>query len=410
MTETCPVCANTDTHIIWSKPNFEMYQFPFAEGQEISSYRMDQTIHFCGQCHHAYLWPTPKDSTLNTFYESGYSGYTSTLETKGLGSSMNDPACDYIQVEIDRRFGRKVRMAEIGGNDGYVLAQLAHLAEERLLIEPGESAAEIARQHDIPVLEAFFSEEVADGLSGKFDVVICRYVIEHVGDPAAFVDQLATMLAPGGILVLEQPDLPKILDSLLVRVLILIHLNHFSPSSLNRLVTEKCGLTTSRTAFLPSGFIVSLTKEDSAPTAASYGHRRTIDAEPVILANAESFSQRLETQNSKLSKIISGWYAAGKQIWVWGAGTAGGELFNLYGLPFDRFSGYIDSDARKVGMRFAGAPQLPICSPTDAHEKGLDAVLIATFSVGEVLRTIGDLGWEADVAALHNAETYHVGR
>jgi len=387
-----------------------MYQFPFADGQEISSYRMDQTIHFCGQCHHGYLWPTPDDSTLSTFYESGYSGYTSTLQTKGLGASMNDPACDYIQAEIEQRFSRKVRMAEIGGNDGYVLAQLAHLAEDRLLIEPGESAAAIARHHDIPVLEAFFNQEVADSQAGKFDIVICRYVIEHVRDPAAFVDQLATMLAPGGILVLEQPDLPKILDALLVRVLILIHLNHFSPSSLNRLVTEKCGLKTSRTAFLPSGFIVSLTQEDSPSAATNSGDPRAIDAEPVILANAESFYQRLEAQNSKLSKIISRWHADGKQIWVWGAGTAGGELFNLYGLPFDRFRGYIDSDPGKVGMRFTGAPQLPICSPTDAQDKGLDAVLVATFSVGEVLNTIHELGWEADVVALHNAETYHVGR
>ena len=184
----------------------------------------------------------------------------------------------------------------------------------------------------------------------------------------------------------------------------MIHLNHFSPNSLHWLVTQKCGLTISEIAFLPSGFIVSLTKENAANTITTQNCLRSIDTASIILTNAATFSDKLAAHISKLTAIISRWKDSGKLIWVWGAGTTGGDLFNVYGQQFDLFQGYIDSDQRKVGMSYATAPDLPICSPASAYEQGVDAILIATFSVGEVLQTISQLGWQVEAAALHTAE------
>ena len=66
------------------------------------------------------------------------------------------------------------------------------------------------------------------------------------------------------------------------------------------------------------------------------------------------------------------------------------------------FQGYIDSDPRKVGDRFASAPGLPIVSPEQAATRGVDAVVIASFSVDEICRAMRALGWHVDVSDIYS--------
>lgn len=401
----CPVCSSQTSLIIWSKENFQLYQFPVKATEAERSFRMDLILHLCEQCHHAYLWPIPDDATLNTFYASGYTAFTSPLQTGGLETSLIDPACELITEEVNRRFKRPVRIAEVGGFDGYVLDRLASIAEDRLLIEGSETGAAVARRHGVPVLEEFFDESLAQNLAQKFDVVISRHVIEHVREPIAFVRQLATLLAPDGILVIETPDLPVVLDRAQVRTVMLQHLHLFSPRSLRRLMVTKCGLRIDRTAFLASGaVIVWATKHTEVSKGREKLQSRTIDAESVVRANAIAFSQRLEAQNSKLTELVNEWKERSKRIWIWGAGSAGGELFSVYGQRQEHFQGYIDSNESKADMRFASAPELPICAPDRAYEIGVDAILIASFSVGEILGSIRQRGWDVEVADIYTVE------
>ena len=51
---------------------------------------------------------------------------------------------------------------------------------------------------------------------GRFDLVACMEVLEHVADKPAFVAQLAAHLAPGGLLVLSTPNRTPASRALLV--------------------------------------------------------------------------------------------------------------------------------------------------------------------------------------------------
>jgi 2-polyprenyl-6-hydroxyphenyl methylase/3-demethylubiquinone-9 3-methyltransferase len=55
-------------------------------------------------------------------------------------------------------------------------------------------------------LEIDYCVCAVETLEGRFDLITCMEVIEHVADPAVFVGALAKRLAPGGLLVLSTPN------------------------------------------------------------------------------------------------------------------------------------------------------------------------------------------------------------
>lgn len=42
---------------------------------------------------------------------------------------------------------------------------------------------------------------------GPFDLVVCRYVLEHLRDPASVLDQIRSVCAPGALLIIKVPNL-----------------------------------------------------------------------------------------------------------------------------------------------------------------------------------------------------------
>ena len=70
--------------------------------------------------------------------------------------------------------------------------------------------------------------------AGKMDVVISFFALEHVADPRAFVAEVNRLLKPGGTFYFLAPNLFANTADLVVAD----HVNHFSESSLRRLLAD----------------------------------------------------------------------------------------------------------------------------------------------------------------------------
>lgn len=378
----CPLCANTGVPF-WQRSNFHLYQSALApDAPARLAFAMDLNLYFCDECLHVFLHPRPPEDILSQHYEEDYGAYTSPLETQGLTASTNDPSCVYMAEMIREHFSRGVRIVEVGGYDGYVLKQLEPLASEVLLIDGSEAGTAIARRHGIQTRTAFLDRVLAEELAGTFDVVICRHVIEHVPDPSSLLSDLGMLLAEGGLLFVETPDLASMLKNRLMRIVMLEHLHTFSIQSLEK-YAKKSGLTAVDIAIPNTLAFVALLQKDT--TEAHAYPLRPIDDPNTLRANAHAWAYNIDEHNSKISHIVAEWHKSGKNIWIWGASTAGGSLFgDYYSQDPKQFKGFIDSDPTKYGRRFFAVPNLPIVSPEEAHAQGIDAILIATYAVDEV--------------------------
>lgn len=101
------------------------------------------------------------------------------------------------------------RVLEAGCGEGYGAAILASHAREVVGVDYDEAALAIARRdHGAPNLEfrAVDLLDLAKRMPAGFDAVTNFQVLEHLEDPAPFLEAASRCLRPGGMLVLTTPN------------------------------------------------------------------------------------------------------------------------------------------------------------------------------------------------------------
>jgi 2-polyprenyl-6-hydroxyphenyl methylase/3-demethylubiquinone-9 3-methyltransferase len=129
---------------------------------------------------------------------------------------LNPVRLAYIRDRIDQHWGldehdlkplRGRRVADVGCGAGLLAEPLARLGAEVTALDAAPENIEAARLHaQGQGLEIDYRVGGVEGLEGRYDLVTCLEVIEHVADVPAFVRGLAAALAPDGLLVLSTPN------------------------------------------------------------------------------------------------------------------------------------------------------------------------------------------------------------
>jgi len=129
---------------------------------------------------------------------------------------LNPVRLKYIRDQIDQHWqcdecsrrpldGRTA--LDVGCGAGLLTEPLARLGARASGIDASPELIDVARRHAAAMgLDIDYRAGDVQELEGRFDLITCMEVIEHVADPAAFVQALARRLAPGGLLVLSTPN------------------------------------------------------------------------------------------------------------------------------------------------------------------------------------------------------------
>lgn len=150
---------------------------------------------------------------------------------------------DYLKImpQIEKFIPRKGRLLEIGCQCGDFLNEVQKLGWKVTGIDSWGDACEIARsRYGLDIIHSSFQEaNIADA---SFDVVVLLNVIEHLLDPAEGFVQIARMIRPGGLLVLETPRYDTLSFKLLKgreRSVVMDHKYFFTRKTIQALATSK---------------------------------------------------------------------------------------------------------------------------------------------------------------------------
>ncbi|MDH3461395.1 MAG: class I SAM-dependent methyltransferase [Burkholderiaceae bacterium] len=218
---TCPLCRGRD----------------FQTLADTDRYDMGIVTVGCLDCGLVMTNPQPTEGELGDFYEHYYRRYyqkTDTPSVDYIREYRKDERAAYTAAFMQRQgvLHERMRVLDIGASEGCVLKAVRDLVPSAVLVavEPNPLFGSFAVSHAGCTLHPCLDGLRAAG-ENAFDLIVINHVYEHVKEPVVFLRQLAGLLAPGGGIYIDVPDVSEYtgLESLHVA-----HLYHFGATTLRR--------------------------------------------------------------------------------------------------------------------------------------------------------------------------------
>jgi 2-polyprenyl-3-methyl-5-hydroxy-6-metoxy-1,4-benzoquinol methylase len=179
--------------------------------------------------------PVPAAYATGEFYDDAAGYYLSPAKLQ----SDYSPVRFRRELRLFREYCPGGEVLDVGCSTGAFLFQLQHQfprAYQVLGADVSGPPLDHAESCGVPVLRANFLEH--DFKGKRFDAVTLWAVLEHLFEPARFLEKAATILKPNGLCFVLVPNLNSLAVRLLktkYRYVYPQHLNYFTAKTLHRL-------------------------------------------------------------------------------------------------------------------------------------------------------------------------------
>ena len=209
---SCNLCGADDTRVL-----FRLRDYRFRVDNALWN------VVQCRRCSLGYLNPRPSVAEIRRYYPEQYYGH------RGHMARRYALQADYVS-------GTPGDLLDIGAARGDFMAAMRNRGWSVTGIEPGPTE----NPHGLRIVRQRYPEE-CDLEPESFDAVTAWAVFEHLHDPASAFKCAASLVRPGGVLIVQVPNLRSINARYARLEDVPRHLYFFSPTTLRR-YAERAGL------------------------------------------------------------------------------------------------------------------------------------------------------------------------
>lgn len=377
----CRFCKTPLTHQIINlgqTPLANGYLHTLADAKNEQRYPLQ--LYRCGECQ---LVQLEYDVTPEQIFNQHYAFLSSS-------SATWQSHCAAYAAEMQQRLGAKQvnLIVEVGANDGTLLGKLRPLSTHLLGIDPASAATQLATAKNIPVITDFFTTGLAKSMraEGKLaDVIVANNVLAHVPKINDFVEGLSMLLQPEGIITVEFPYLPNIIEQTQFDTIYHEHYFYFSVSVLQR-VFARYGLAIYdlQPLEIHGGSLRIFVKHYSN---ASLALQPIVDAyiqkEQKAGLHTIAYYQALQDRAQQIKHAFTTWLQEvleqGKKVMAYGAAAKGNTFLNYCGVNATQIHAIADVTPEKQG-KFLPGSHIPIVSPEAIAQAKPDYLLILAWN------------------------------
>lgn len=187
------------------------------------------TLMICNDCGLLQLKETINSEIYAGYSFIGGSAFSYKQHLKTLASTL-----------VNKWNVKNKKVFEIGASNGVFLKYLSEVGNNYVSgIEPSGQLCNDASKEGIYIKNGYFSTDyVKKNNIGKFDCVIIRHVLEHIDNLNDMIIAIKNIITESSIVVVEVPDINKIISTKNYTNIFHEHLNYFSPNLLNKLMSN----------------------------------------------------------------------------------------------------------------------------------------------------------------------------
>lgn len=384
---TCPVCGGTNLDPILQIPQIPILANVLWDTREeaLATPRGDMDLVFCHDCGHVFNQAFDPSATV---YDAQYEN------SLHFSPRFQEYAHWLAQYLVEQHDLHGKAIVEIGSGKGDFLKLLCQVGGNTGTgFDP--SYEPLPGEHDPNV--SFIRDVYSDRYAGFHADFICsRHTLEHMPQPAAFVQSLRQTIGNRKHMVVfvEVPNLAYILRDTAIWDIIYEHYSYFSPQSLANLFSHN-GFHVRNVAETYEGQFLFLEAApgDGLPSAPNTPFTASMDP---LAQQVAQFGKRSQDKIARWKEDLNELQRQGKRVVLWGAGSKGISFLNL--LHADAAVQYIiDINPRKREKFVTGAGQ-QIVPPEFLKTYQPDVVVIMNpIYEQEIRQTVESMGLQPQI-------------
>ncbi|MEJ7590183.1 MAG: class I SAM-dependent methyltransferase [Planctomycetaceae bacterium] len=146
----------------------------------------------------------PSNNQITAYYNGLYADKANKFSEKQMQLARQSMVGYVKQLQRCGSFNEHATFLDLGGGLGYYAQAAKEQGMHSTLVDLDKCSVDFATQHhNLDAVCLGTSEEFAAKSERKYDIVFLRHVIEHYVDPRTLLNAACTLLAEGGVLILE---------------------------------------------------------------------------------------------------------------------------------------------------------------------------------------------------------------